>query len=86
MERVKVTPARPPIAASRPKVLEAHGDRRVDPYYWLRDKQDPDVIAYLEAENAYTDAVLAGAGDLQDRLYREIVGRVPETDSSAATL
>ena len=83
---MKVTPARPPIAASRPKVLEAHGDRRVDPYYWLRDKQDPDVIAYLEAENAYTDAVLAGAGDLQDRLYREIVGRVQETDSSAATL
>jgi len=86
VERVKVTPARPPIAASRPKVLEAHGDRRVDPYYWLRDKQDPDVIAYLEAENAYTDAVLAGAGDLQDRLYREVVGRVQETDSSAATL
>ena len=83
---MKVTPARPPIAASRPKVLEAHGDRRVDPYYWLRDKQDPDVIAYLEAENAYTDAVLAGAGDLQDRLYREVVGRVQETDSSAATL
>ena len=67
-------------------MLEAHGDRRVDPYYWLRDKQDPDVIPYLEAENAYTDAVLAGAGDLQDRLYREIVGRVQETDSSAATL
>ena len=83
---MKVTPARPPIAAARPKVLEAHGDRRVDPYYWLRDKQDPDVIAYLEAENAYTDAVLAGAGDLQDRLYREVVGRVQETDSSAATL
>ena len=83
---MKVTPARPPVAASRPKVLEAHGDRRVDPYYWLRDKQDPDVIAYLEAENAYTDAVLAGAGDLQDRLYREVVGRVQETDSSAATL
>ena len=86
MERVKVTPARPPVAAVRPQVLEADGDRRVDPYYWLRDKHDPEVIAYLEAENAYTDAVTAGAGDLQERLYREIVGRVQETDSSAATL
>jgi len=83
---VKVTPARPPVAAVRPQVLEADGDRRVDPYYWLRDKLDPEVIAYLEAENAYTDAVTAGAGDLQERLYREIVGRVQETDSSAATL
>jgi len=83
---VKVTPARPPVAAVRPEVLEADGDRRVDPYYWLRDKHDPEVIAYLEAENAYTDAVTAGAGDLQERLYREIIGRVQETDSSAATL
>ena len=83
---MKVTPARPPVAAVRPQVLEADGDRRVDPYYWLRDKLDPEVIAYLEAENAYTDAVTAGAGDLQERLYREIVGRVQETDSSAATL
>ncbi|TMF34662.1 MAG: S9 family peptidase, partial [Chloroflexi bacterium] len=86
MERVKVTPACPPVAAVRPEVLEADGDRRVDPYYWLRDKHDPEVIAYLEAENAYTDAVTAGAGDLQERLYREIIGRVQETDSSAATL
>ena len=83
---MKVTPACPPVAAVRPEVLEADGDRRVDPYYWLRDKHDPEVIAYLEAENAYTDAVTAGAGDLQERLYREIIGRVQETDSSAATL
>jgi len=59
VERVKVTPARPPVAAVRPEVLEADGDRRVDPYYWLRDKHDPEVIAYLGAENAYTDVVLA---------------------------
>jgi len=83
---VKVSPARPPVAAVRPQVLEADGDRRVDPYYWLRDKHDPEVIAYLEAENAYSDAVMAGAGELQERLYHEIVGRVQETDSSAATL
>src|SRR5256886_2876500 len=78
--------ARPPVAAVRIQVLEADGDRRVDPYYWLRDRHDPEVIAYLEAENAYTDAVMAGAGELQERLYHEIVGRVQETDSSAATL
>ena len=82
---MKVTPERPPEAAERPHVLEEHGDRRVDPYYWLREKHDPEVIAYLEAENAYADAVMAGSAGLQDRLYREIVGRVQETDTSAPT-
>jgi oligopeptidase B len=83
---VKVTPARPPLAARRLEVLEAHGDRRVDPYYWLRDKNDPEVIAYLEAENAYAGAMMAGAADLEERLYREVVGRIQETDTSAPTL
>ncbi len=83
MERVKVTPAKPPVAPQRPHDLEADGDRRVDPYYWLRDKQNPEVIAYLEAENAYADTVMSGVADLQDRLYREVVGRVQETDYSA---
>src|SRR5712664_1763185 len=73
----------PPIARRRPKVLEAHGDRRVDPYYWLREKDNPEVIAYLEAENAYTDAVMAPTAPLQEKLYRETVGRVQETDTSA---
>jgi len=82
---VKVTPARPPVAPQRPEVLEAHADRRVDPYYWLRDKENPEVIAYLEAENAYADAVMADTAELRDRLYREIVGRVQETDYSAPT-
>jgi oligopeptidase B len=74
---------RPPVAPERPQVLEAHGDRRVDPYYWLREKENAEVIAYLEAENAYTVAVTAPAADLQERLYREIVGRIQETDTSA---
>jgi len=85
VERVKVTPARPPAAPERPHVLEANGDSRVDPYYWLREKQNPEVLAYLEAENAYADGVMTGAADLQDRLYHEIVGRVQETDTSAPT-
>ena len=83
MGRVKVTPARPPVAAERPYVLRAHGDSRVDPYYWLREKQNPEVIAYLEAENAYAGAVIAAAVELEEKLYREVVGRVQETDTSA---
>ena len=75
-----------PVAAERPTVLEAHGDRRVDPYYWLRERDNPEVLAYLEAENAYTDAVMAPAAELVEELYREIVGRVQETDTSAPTL
>jgi oligopeptidase B len=85
VERVKVAPTRPPAAAQRTKVLEAHGERRLDPYYWLRDKHDPEVISYLEAENAYADAVMAAASPLEEKLYREIVGRVQETDTSAPT-
>jgi len=76
----------PPVADVRPRVLEAHGERRVDPYYWLRDRTDPAVTAYLEAENEYAQAVMAPAADLQERLYQEIVGRVQESDTSAATL
>jgi len=85
VERVKVTPAPPPVAPERPHVLEAHGDRRVDPYYWLREKQNPDVVAYLEAENAFADDVMADAAELQDKLYHEIIGRIQETDTSAPT-
>ncbi len=80
---MKVTPARPPAASPRPTILEAHGDRREDPYYWLREKQNPEVAAYLEAENAYADAVMAGSAGLEETLYREVVGRVQETDYSA---
>jgi len=76
---------KPPIAARRPKVLEKHGDRRVDPYYWLREKGNAEVIAHLEAENAYTDAVTAPTAELREQLYREIVARVQETDTSAPT-
>ncbi len=80
---MKVAPTRPPVAAQRPHLLEAHGDRRFDPYYWLRDKKSHEVIDYLKAENEYAGQVMAGVADLQDRLYHEIVGRVQETDSSA---
>ncbi|HWX09266.1 MAG TPA: S9 family peptidase [Gaiellaceae bacterium] len=85
MKAPLVTPE-PPFALQRPRILEAHGDRRVDPYYWLRERDDPEVMRYLEAENSYADAVMAPTLPLQERLYREIVGRVQETDTSAPTL
>ena len=68
----------PPSAPPRPVELERHGDVRIDPWYWLRDRDDPEVIAYLEAENRYTDAVLAPTRALQDDLFTEIRNRVQE--------
>jgi oligopeptidase B len=76
----------PPFAPARPTVLERHGDRRVDPYYWLRQKENSDVIAYLKAENGYADAFMEPTADMQETLYRELVGRVQETDTSAPYL
>jgi len=63
-------------------VLSAHGDQRIDDWYWLRDRDDPAVLAHLKAENAYTDAVLAPQADLRETLYREMVARIAETDLS----
>lgn len=75
----------PPVAEARPHELSAHGRTRIDPYYWLRDdtRQDPAVLAHLEAENAYKEAVLAHTGDLRENLFLEIVGRIPQADSTA---
>src|SRR5229473_1724591 len=73
---------RPPIPAQHPTVLTKHGDRRIDPYFWLRQKANPEVIAYLQAENEYADAVMAPMAKLQERLYGEIVSRVQQTDVS----
>jgi oligopeptidase B len=78
-----VTPFTPPMAARRPAVLQKHGDKRIDPYYWLRQRANPEVIAHLEAENEYADAVMAPSQALQDQLYQEIVARIQQTDTSA---
>lgn len=72
----------PPIAATRPHVHALHGDRRVDPYFWLRDRQDPAVVTYLEAENAYTGAMMQQTAALQTALYDEMLARIQETDLS----
>lgn len=74
----------PPVAERRPhEVASPHGSR-IDDYYWLRDdtRKDPDVVAYLEAENRYKDAIMAPVADLQERLFQEIVGRIKQDDSS----
>jgi oligopeptidase B len=70
----------PPIARRVPRVGVIHGDRRVDDYAWLRDKEDPEVAAYLAAENAYVDAVMRPTEAFQETLYREMLGRIQETD------
>jgi oligopeptidase B len=72
----------PPDAPRRPYELSAHGHTRVDDYYWLRHRDDSDVIAYLEAENAYTEHLLAHTEPLQQQLYEEMVSRIKESDQS----
>ena len=72
----------PPMAKVDPVELEKHGDIRVDNYYWLNERENPDVIAYLEAENAYTEAVMAHTKDLEEMLFQEIKGRIKQTDES----
>jgi oligopeptidase B len=72
----------PPVAKTVPVQLEKHGDVRTDNYFWLNDRENPDVIAYLEAENAYTDAVLESTQGLQGTLFDEIKGRIKQTDES----
>jgi len=73
----------PPVARRVPRVLTTHGDERVDEFYWLRNRDDPEVLAYLEAENAYADAMLAPLLPLRERIFEEIKARVQETDESA---
>lgn len=71
-----------PIAKVIPERLEAHGHTRVDDYYWLNQRENPEVIAYLAAENAYTDARMAHTEALQQELFDEIRGRIRQTDLS----
>jgi oligopeptidase B len=69
-----------PVAKQVPRVDVVHGERREDPYFWLRDKAKPEVAAYLEAENAYTASFMERLEPLEARLYEEMLGRIQETD------
>jgi oligopeptidase B len=76
---------RPPVAAKKPHVVRApFGAERQDPYYWLRDdtRKDPEMLAYLAAENAYADAQLKPVQALEAKLYAETVARIKQDDSS----
>jgi len=73
---------KPPVAKKINKELTAHDQTRIDPYYWLNDREDQEVITYLEDENAYTKSMLKHTDELQTELYDEIVGRIQQTDMS----
>lgn len=72
----------PPVALKQPKELSMHGHTRVDNYYWLNERENPEVIAYLKAENEYTKQVMADTEELQEKLFNEIVARIKQTDES----
>jgi oligopeptidase B len=72
----------PPSTEKKPKVTEINGDRLVDNYFWLREKTNPAVVAHLEAENAYTTAVMKPTEALQDKLYTEILSHIKQTDTN----
>src|SRR5438270_4706471 len=70
---------KPPVANKVPHKLEYHGDTRTDDYFWIKDKKDPEVIKYLEAENAYTVAMTKRLEPLRETLYKEMLGRIKQT-------
>ena len=70
----------PPVAAKVPHTTEIHGYKLLDDYFWLREKGKPEVVKYLEAENAYTEQVMAPTKGLQETLYGEMLGRIKQTD------
>ena len=78
----KIKDFKSPIVKKEPKQLVAHNDIRIDNYYWLNDKKNPEVIKYLEDENAYTKNVMAHTEPFQKALFEEMKGRIKEDDSS----
>jgi len=70
----------PPMADKKPKTTNIHGETLVDDYFWLREKTNPAVMAHLQAENAYTDAVMKPTAPLQEKLYNEMLSHIKQTD------
>ena len=71
-----------PKAVIRPHAMTMHGHTRIDNYYWLNERENPEVLAYLEAENQYADACLKHTEPLQEQLFKEITGRIKQDDNS----
>lgn len=76
-------PVAPPVAKKEPKTLKAHNDTRVDEYFWMRYKENPEVLKYVNEENAYTDSVMKPIQPLVDTLFKETLGRWKQTDTAA---
>ncbi|HEX3560407.1 MAG TPA: S9 family peptidase [Pyrinomonadaceae bacterium] len=81
-DNVTTGAAVPPVAKKVPHITTVHGTTLHDDYFWMRDKKNPEVISYLEAENAYTAAAMKPTEALQDRLYKEMLSRIKETDTN----
>ena len=73
---------KPPVAKKEPHVLELHGEKLVDNYHWLRNKDSKEVLDLLNAENAFADASMKSTEALQETLYNELLGRIKQTDLS----
>ena len=71
-----------PVAEKIPTKLTKHKDTRIDNYFWMKDKKNPKVIDHLKAENAYTEEMMKGTKDLQEKLYKEMRSRIKEEDQS----
>src|SRR5437016_6250128 len=74
----------PPVAKKVPHVTTIHGECLVDNYFWFRQKDSPAVLAYLKAEDAFTEAFMRPTQPLQEALYQEMLGHIQETDNSVA--
>src|SRR5215213_61687 len=77
-----MTHPQPPVAPKQPHEATFHGETLIDEYFWLRERENPAVLAYLEAENEYASSVLAHTKTLQEQLYAELRGRIKEDDDS----
>lgn len=75
-----------PIAAKKPKELTIHGHTRTDAYFWMNERDSPEVLEHLKAENAYTDSVMEKWAPLREKLFQEMKGRIKETDMSVPYL
>ncbi len=82
MTHLMTLPATAPSAKKLAKKLSIHGDTRIDPYYWMNQREDPEVISFLNAENDYTKATMQHLQGFQDSLYHELIGRIKQDDTS----
>ncbi len=82
----RATEAHPPVARIEPETLEIHGDMRIDPYFWMNRRDHEEVIAYLEAENRYTDELMQDLKPFAENLFEEMKGRILQTDESVPYL